>query len=226
VKKTYYEAYDDRYRQVHDQSLRWFAESPSPIVHDTIREFGIQKTDKLLEIGCGEGRDASFLLHGGYDLLATDVSPAALDFCRKEFPEYADRFRILDCLNSQCSERFDFIYAIAVVHMLVPDSDRAKFYVFIREHLTESGIGLICSMGDGVTQRRSDPSKAFELQDRVHEATGQRLKIASTSYRSVSFEAFEDELRSVDLKILKKGITAVEPDYGKMMYAVVKRAGT
>ena len=188
-------------------------------------EFGIQPTDKLLEIGCGEGRDARFLLDGGYDLLATDISPAAIEFCRWKSPEYAQSFQILDCLSGESFGQFDFIYAVAVVHMLVPDSDRAGFYRFIRDHLTENGIALICSMGDGITQRQSDISKAFELQDRIHVPSGQLLKLASTSYRAVSFGTFEKEIRASDLKILKKGITIVEPDYGNMMYAVVKKAG-
>ena len=164
--RPYYDAYDNRYRQVHKVSLRWFAESPSPIVYDTIRTFGIQPADKLLEIGCGEGRDARFLLEKGYDLLATDISSAAVEFCRREVPEHAHRFQILDCLNEKCSERFDFIYAVAVVHMFVPDNDRDKFYRFIRDHLTESGVALICSMGDGTSQRQSDVSKAFRSEER------------------------------------------------------------
>ena len=222
--KSYYEAYDDRYRQVHDKSLRWFAQSPSPIVYDTIREFGVRKSDKILEIGCGEGRDARFLLEKGYALLATDVSAAAVSFCQKEFPEYENRFQIMDCLNTDCSEQYDFIYAVAVVHMLVRDCDREGFYRFIREHLTKSGIALICSMGDGITQRQSDISTAFDLQERIHEMSGQSLKIASTSYRAVSFEAFEKEIAASGLKLLKKGFTVVEPDYGNMMYGIVKRA--
>ncbi len=30
--RKYYNAYDDRYRQVHEQNLQWFGENPSPIV--------------------------------------------------------------------------------------------------------------------------------------------------------------------------------------------------
>lgn len=226
MERQYYEAYDDRYRQVHEASLRWFAESPSPIVYDAVREFGIQETDKLLEIGCGEGRDARFLLEKGYDLLATDISSAAVEFCRRELPEFADNFQVLDCLKDICPKQFDLIYAVAVVHMLVRDSDRTQFYRFIREHLTDRGIALICTMGDGVTERQSDISTAFHLQERIHEPTGKVLKLAGTSYRGVSFATFEEELQKNGLEILKEGITLVEPDYGKMMYAVVKKADT
>jgi cyclopropane fatty-acyl-phospholipid synthase-like methyltransferase len=224
VEKQYYKAYEDRYRQVHSKSLRWFAESPTPIVYDILREFRIHKHDRLLEIGCGEGRDAGFLLKNGYNLLATDISQAAVEFCCRELPEYKENFRVMDCLKEECPEQFEFIYAVAVIHMLVPDGDRAGFYRFIREHLTETGIALICSMGDGIMQQQSDISKAFDLQDRIHAPTGLRMKIASTSYRAVSFATFENEIKSADLKVMKKGVTVVEPDYGNMMYAVVKKA--
>lgn len=225
MERQYYEAYDDRYRQVHGESLRWFAEAPSPIVYDTVREFGIEKQDRLLELGCGEGRDARFLLEKGYDLLATDISPAAVEFCQREFPEYREHFRVLDCVKNGLPERFDFLYAVAVIHMLVPDADRNRFYGFIRAHLTQKGIALICTMGDGITERHSDISTAFTLQDRVHEATGRLLQLAGTSYRGISFDTFHAELHRNGLEILKEGITLVEPDYGKMMYAVVKKAG-
>ena len=77
--RKYYEAYDDRYRQVHDSNLHWFDREPSEIVKQTIDAYGIVQTDKILEIGCGEGRDAACLLRAGYDLLATDISPEAIE---------------------------------------------------------------------------------------------------------------------------------------------------
>ena len=39
MQRKYYEAYEDRYRQIHEQNLQWFCETPSPIVLETIREF-------------------------------------------------------------------------------------------------------------------------------------------------------------------------------------------
>ena len=95
--RKYYEAYDDRYRQVHGADLQWFADSPSPIVGEILARYQIE--GKLLEIGCGEGRDARYLLDRGYDVLATDVSTAAVHYARKRFPQHADRFRVLDCLT-------------------------------------------------------------------------------------------------------------------------------
>lgn len=222
--RRYYEAYDDRYAQVHKENLVWFSPKPSPIVNQVLERFGISKAAGILEIGCGEGRDARFLLEKGYRVLATDVSDHAIAFCKKAMPNDAECFSQLDCLRDRLDEKFSFIYAVAVIHMLLTDADRDGFYHFIREHLTDEGIALICSMGDGITERCSDISMAFELQDRIHEESGRTLQIAGTSYRAVSFGTFRQELEKNGLRILETGLTDGQPDYYQLMYAIVKKA--
>jgi len=224
TERKYYEAYDDRYRQVHRENLQWFTGTHSPILEQVVSKYSIQPTQRCLEIGCGEGRDANFLMSHGYDLLATDVSPEAIAFCREKFFDYRQRFCVLDCVTGRLSEQFDFIYAVAVVHMLVPDEDRTRFYGFVCEHLSDTGLALICTMGDGTYERQSDIATAFQLQSRVHEPTGTMLNLAGTSCRMVSFQTFDEELQRSGLVVVEQGMTAIEPDFTQMMYAVVKRA--
>jgi len=226
MERKYYEAYDDRYRQVHSQNLQWFYDEPTPILAQTMADFGITRQNSILELGCGEGRDAYPLLKQGYDLLATDISPEANAYARKKWPAFADHFRILDCVAGELPERFDFIYAVAVVHMLVEDADRDGFYTFIRNHLNPGGIGLICTMGDGQMERSSDIRTAFELQDRTHEQTGKQVQIAGTSCRIVNFDTFRAELEHNGLTIVKEGMTSAPPDFSMLMYAVVKGVTT
>ena len=196
---------------------------PSPIVTDVIQRFDLSKRADILEIGCGEGRDASFLLKQRYRLIATDISPEAIRYCRAANPQFAECFQVLDCPTGKLDVKFDYIYAVAVVHMLVNDSHRAAFYRFIREHLTADGIALICTMGDGTIERRSDIRTAFDLQRRKHDQTGKTVNIAGTSCRIVNFQHFEEELAAGGLKLLKKGITSIEPDFPTIMYAIVKK---
>ena len=222
MERKYYEAYDDRYRQVHRQELQWFHDLPSPIVKKTIDAYGISKQHKLLELGCGEGRDAFPLLVDGYDLTATDISPEAVRFCRERDLIYGDKFRILDCVHGEDEGKYDFIYAVALVHMLVEDEDRNAFYRFIREHLRRNGLSLICTMGDGNTERCSDIRNAFDLQERIHEQTGKMIRIASTSCRMVTFETFYQELTRSGFEVIDSGITSVDPDFPQMMYALIR----
>lgn len=220
--KKYYEAYDLRYRQVHEKGLEWFCGAPTPIVAETLDKAGIRPDAPMLEIGCGEGNDAAFLLERGCNLLATDVSPAAIAFCREKHPQWAERFRTLDCLRDMLDARFDFIYAIAVLHMLVLDEDRQGMLAFIREHLTAEGEGLIVVMGDGEMQRATDVSAAFDLQERTHEASGEVLQIASTSCRIVTRADFRAEIERAGLAIAEMGDAAWD-DTPFAMYAIVKR---
>ena len=119
--------------------------------------------------------------------------------------------------------KYEFIYAVAVIHMLVEDSDRDRFYTFIRKHLNSKGIALICTMGDGKTELQTVIRTAFNLQNRVHEQTGTEVQIASTSYRMVSFETLHAELKRNGLEIVKEGITTAQPDFSKLMYVIVKK---
>ena len=222
MRKKYYEAYDDRYKQIHEQNLQWSSETPSKIVAETIQSALLSTNSKILEIGCGEGRDAYPLLAEGFDVLATDISPEAVSYCKKKFPDFVQHFQVVDCVTEKLDKRFDFIYAIAVIHMLVADNDRNAFYRFIREHLSANGIALICTMGNGSFERQTDIHAAFDIMERVHGETGKTVQIANTSCRIVSFSTFEKELAHNGLEIIKQGITAVEPDFPQMMFAVVK----
>lgn len=223
MSKKYYQAYDERYRQIHKQELQWFSETPTAIVPETIQEFSISPQSRLLEIGCGEGRDAYALLVQGYDLLATDVSPEAIAYCKTKFPDFSNHFQVVDCISDKLDNQFDFIYAVAVIHMLVLDEDRNAFYGFIREHLSSDGIALVCTMGDGNTESQTDTRIAFNIIDRIHDQTGKNVQIANTSCRKVNFQTFERELEQNGFRILKEGITSAKPDFPQMMFAVITR---
>jgi 2-polyprenyl-3-methyl-5-hydroxy-6-metoxy-1,4-benzoquinol methylase len=220
--RKYYEAYDDRYKQVHKESLTWFSDSNSAIVIDTINHYFNNRKIKILEIGCGEGRDAIFLLKKGYNVLATDISSTVINYCKKNYQEKAECFQVLNCLTESLQEKYDFIYAIAVIHMLVKDEDRQSFYEFIYNQLSEWGIALICSIGEGIEERNTDISQAFDLQKRIHGATGKELFIAETSCRVVSFDTLLKEIEDNNFTLLNRGITSIKPDFPTIIYTIIK----
>ena len=216
----YYEAYEERYKAIHQRGFSWSSSERTPIVLELLHKYGIGHDMPILEIGCGEGRDAKSVLEQGFSLLATDISSEAIGYCQSILPQHKEHFQILDCLSGVLNEKFDFIYAVAVVHMLVLDRDRDGFYQFIRKHLTTDGIALICTMGDGNTEIESDITQAFTPQLRDHESGA--ILVAGTSCRMVSFDTFKSELQRNGLHILESGITSSLPDFNNLMYAVVK----
>ena len=199
--RKYYAAYEERYKTAHANGVSWSSDVNTPIVMEVIDRYKIRREHKLLEIGCGEGRDSRTVLDHG-------------------FPLMEKHFSVLDCLSARLEETFDFIFAIAVVHMLVLDEDRDGFYRFIRSHLTAEGKALICTMGDGEFEMQSDISTAFTLQERNHDSG--KMMVAGTSCRMVSWNTLENELARNGLTIIEKGITSSLPDFNCLMYAVVK----
>ena len=219
--KKYYEAYDERYKTIHEKGFSWSSDIETPIVLKTIKKYNIQKNDSLLEIGCGEGRDANKLFDLGYNLLATDISPEAIRYCQSINTKNAKQFRILDCLSDDVNDRYDFIYAVAVIHMLVLNEDRQKFYSFIHKHLKKNGLALICSMGDGKIEMQTDIDSAFVLQKREHPSG--EVDVAATSCRMISFDNFRKEIINAGLIIVEEGITDSLPEFNSLMFAVVRK---
>ena len=221
--RKYYTAYDERYKTAHALGVSWASDQSSPIVLEILRKYSIQPGQDLLEIGCGEGRDARAVLEAGYKLLATDISPEAISYCHKAMPGFQDCFRVLDCLSDRLDSSFDFIYSVAVIHMLVLDEDRDGFYQFIHKHLKPDGLALICTMGDGQFEMQSDIRQAFAIQARNHSSGN--MMVAGTSCRMVSFQTFRQELERNGLKIVEQGITGAMPEFNSLMYALVKPNG-
>ena len=221
--EKYYQAYDKRYRQIHALNLQWSSDAVTPILQELIVQLGVRKTDKILEIGCGEGSDALWLLEQGYSVLATDVSNEAISYCKKKNPKFSHLFFQLDACEERLPQTFKFIYSVAVIHMLVNQEDRNHFWTFIRNHLDEDGYGLILTMGDGEYEVTGDITKAFDNVNRTHQGTGQEVSIAATSCKMVNFATLEQEITGNGLHILQKGITSIRPDFPQIMYALVKR---
>lgn len=219
--RKYYAAYEERYKIAHQNGVCWASDQNSPIVMEIIKKYNIQPEHCLLEIGCGEGRDSKAVLDAGYNLMAIDISNEAIAYCKRIMPDFEKNFSVLDCLADNMDELFDFIYGIAVIHMLVLDEDRNRFYQFIHKHLKPEGLALICTMGDGEFEMRSDISQAFELQEKEHKSG--RMMVAGTSCRMVSFKNFEDEIARNGLEIIEKGITSALPNFNNLMFAVVKK---
>ena len=220
--EKYYKAYDKRYKQLHERDLSWENDVQTEIVEQIIKKYKISKTDIILEIGCGEGRDSKILLNKGYNLLATDVSQEAINYCKQIDENHSNNYEVLDVLDCDTfKDRFNFIYSIACLHMLVLDDDRKKYFDFIHNHLKNNGYALVLTMGDGIKESSSDINKAWEDTERVHQKTNEIINVATTSCRIVNFETLEQEIKDSNLLIIEKGITQIIPNFPEIMYVLI-----
>lgn len=204
--KDYYKAYEKRYKQDYKENMLWSSKLFTPDVINFIDDYKVNKQDRILDLGCGEGRNAIYLLEKGYNVLAIDYSSSVIDMCNKlSSNKYERHFKQFDIIEDEEKEKFNYIYSIAVLQLFVLKEHRNKFLSFIRTYLLEDGRCLLCVLGDGKQNYTSNIKDAFKDTKRVVMNTNKNLDIATTSCNIVNWEELEQEILENDLLIEKNG---------------------
>lgn len=224
MKEEYYKAYDKRYKQIYDLNLLWEKREPTKEVIDVINKYNINKNDKILDLGCGEGRDSIYLLDKGYDVLAVDYSVNVINKCNElTNNKYINNFKQFDLIKDKLNDKYKFIYSIAVLHMFVEDSHRNSFYKFIYNHLEENGIALIICMGDGIKEYKSNIEEAFNDTKRVNTNNNDVVNVVSTSCCIKNIDNIKEEIKNNNLNIIDISIVDDLPNFDKCICVVVKK---
>ena len=103
MKKEYYEAYEDRYKDAYDNNMLWEIKDFSKDVVKVIDDYNITKNNSILEVGCGEGRDTIHLLNMGYhNILGIDYSKIVIAKCNElTNNKYVNNFKSLDIMKDK-----------------------------------------------------------------------------------------------------------------------------
>lgn len=90
----------------------------------------------ILELGSGAGLDAKFFADSGFDVLATDLSEAMIEKCRKR----GINAKVVDLYNlDSLGKSFDAVYSMNVL-LHVPKKDLGEVLEKICQVLNEKGI--------------------------------------------------------------------------------------
>lgn len=227
MSNNYYKAYDERYKTVHSQTgLAWAGDKPTTLLKDVFIKYNLDKDSKILEIGCGEGQNAIYLQQNGFNVLASDVSQEAINWCKQKASEQnlpQQNYFVLDILDNDLEDKFDFIYSVSTLHMLVLDEHRKQFFDFIHSHLNDNGKALITVMGDGEFERNtSDITKAFDLEKRDF-ANGQTIEVAGTTCRIVNWDTLTQEVNNSNLKVIESFVSEQISGFNQSMVIVVSK---
>ena len=70
-------------------------------------------------VGCGIGDDAEELAKRGYDVVAFDISPSAIEWAKDRFPDSSVQYRVADLFDLPSSmETFDFVFEAYTIQAL------------------------------------------------------------------------------------------------------------
>ena len=102
-----------------------------------------EKNSKLLEIGCGSGRDASFLTKNDFNVIAIDGSKNMIEEAKKIHPELSNNLFHKTLPNDlEFNQTFDGIYSIATL-MHLSKNDLKKSISKIYDLLNQNGKFLM-----------------------------------------------------------------------------------
>ena len=105
-----------------------------------------ERGGRVLEVGCGSGREAAFLQGSGYDVYGVDASKAMVEEALRRHPELAGRLYCeavpLPDGFPLMRESFDAVIAIALL-MHVPDSELFETILQWKRMLRPSGMAFI-----------------------------------------------------------------------------------
>lgn len=110
----------------------------------TAVERGVVAPGRALEVGCGTGTNALWLAQRGFDVVAVDVAPLAIEAARKKAPHGARcEFVVLDFLaDTPPRAPYDFVFDRGCFHILDEHEARARFAARVAALLAPDGQWL------------------------------------------------------------------------------------
>lgn len=129
--------YEERYK---DENYYWGI-APNRLCYEIMKLRPPIKPYKVLDMGCGEGKDAVFLARNGYQVTAFDASESGL----KKARELAARNGVeVDFIRADINEfkpveMYDIVFSSGVCHYIRKDK-RASLFKELKEHTTGGGI--------------------------------------------------------------------------------------
>ena len=219
----YYKAYEERYKRVHETNNLWEIFKPTPDVKKFIEE-NVKNNEAILDLGCGEGRDAIPLLKEGYNVDALDYSIEAIKTCQNNvLDNLKEKFFQLDIFENDFEKKYDLIYSVCVLHMFILEEHREKYYKFIFDHLNKNGKALIIVLGNENFEKETNIEDAFELEDRIIANSDVKVKVPKTSCKILKKDDISREIIKNKFNIEKQWISEDVPGFNSTICTIIKK---
>lgn len=132
--KKYWEAYYSKHR---------LASEPSLFARFIVENYKPEATSKLIELGCGNGRDSIYFNSEGYDVLGIDQAESEINFLEDQFRKVDGlRFESGDFTDLGARATYDVVYSRFTLHSVTAEEqDRVINWAY--DHLPSGGLFCI-----------------------------------------------------------------------------------
>lgn len=132
------------YEEEYNQEEYYWGLAPSKLCHKVLSLLPPTKPLKLLDIGCGEGKDAVFFARNGYHVTAFDIADAGVEKTKR----LADKVGVpinafkADLLDFRLDITYDILYSNGVLHYIQPEL-RKELFINYQQHTAIGGLHVL-----------------------------------------------------------------------------------
>ena len=102
----------------------------------------LQPGDKILDVGCGNGRYYEFCEGCKVDYFGVDISEKLIEIAKKRYPR--GKFQVANVLNLPFPPHFfDKVYSLAVLHHIPSERLRKQFFKEVKRVLKPEGLLIL-----------------------------------------------------------------------------------
>ncbi|MCM1522917.1 MAG: methyltransferase domain-containing protein [Ruminococcus sp.] len=129
--------YESRY----DREEYYWGVEPSEMCFEVMKLLPPARPLKLLDIGCGEGKDAVFFAKNGYKVSAFDITRTGIEKAKRlaEKHRVCVNFFRADVRDFRPENEFDIIFCSGVLHF-IPNELRGEIFGSFLAHTSEGGV--------------------------------------------------------------------------------------
>jgi len=123
----------------------WADLEPSPYLVKWLKKDIVKKENKTAcVIGCGVGDDAEALSEYGFNVVAFDISPKAIELCKQRYKDTKVTYIVADLFDypKDWFENFDVVYECNTIQVL-PNEYRIKARVAMSSLIAKEGYILV-----------------------------------------------------------------------------------
>ena len=137
------DSYRTQYQKLYEAQEYYWGKEPAGFLNQLIAMKPPRPGMKILDIGCGEGKDAVYMAKKGYTVTAFDLAESGIAKAQKLAAESGARLKLyVDDINTfQTDERFDIVYSSGTLQYL-QDDQIANFFEKVQRMTNPHGLNF------------------------------------------------------------------------------------
>lgn len=138
----------------------WADLEPNPLLLDWLDAHPAPAGRRAVVVGCGLGDDAEALRERGYAVTAFDISPSAVEMCRRRYPGSPVSYVVADLFDHPAAWRrdFDLVYECNTIQILT-GANRVRALNAIAELVAPGGEVVVSCR----SRESDDHSQTFPI---------------------------------------------------------------